>query len=70
LHSWAKLPLKPKQVLPIYLHLQHEQRVRNLAMFDLAIDSKLRGYDLVRLKIGQLDVNARPGIDYGRSAEG
>jgi integrase len=52
-----KPPLKPKQVWAIRLYLQREQRVRDLAMFDLAIDSKLRGCDLVRLKIGQLVVN-------------
>jgi hypothetical protein len=51
-------PLKPKQVWAIRLHLQRDQRVRDLAMFDLAIDSKLRRCDLVRLKIGQLVVNA------------
>ena len=53
-----KPPLKPKQVWAIRLHLQREERVRDLAMFDLAIDSKLRGCDLVRLAIGQLVVNA------------
>ncbi len=53
-----KPPLKPKQVWAIRLHLQREERGRDLAMFDLAIDSKLRGCDLVRLKIGQLVVNA------------
>jgi integrase len=54
----SKPPLKPKEVWAIRLHLQREQRIRDLAMFDLAIDSKLRGCDLVRLKIGQLVVNA------------
>jgi len=53
-----KPPLKPKQVWAIRLHLQREQRLRDLAMFDLAIDSKLRGCDLVGLRIGQLVVNA------------
>ena len=53
-----KPPLKPKQVWAIRLHLQREKRLRDLAMFDLAIDSKLRGCDLVRMKIGQLVVNA------------
>jgi site-specific recombinase XerC len=53
-----KPPLKPKQVWAIRLHLQRERRVRDLAMFDLAIDSKLRGCDLVSLRIGQLVVNA------------
>jgi integrase len=52
-----KPPLKPKQVWSLRLHLQREQRIRDLAMFDLAVDSKLRGCDLVRLKIGQLVVN-------------
>jgi integrase len=53
-----KPPLKPKQVWAIRIHLQREQRVRDLAMFDLAIDSKVRGCDLVKLKIGQVVVNA------------
>lgn len=53
-----KPPLKPKQVWSIRLNLQRECRLRDLAMFDLAIDSKLRGCDLVRLRLGQLVVNA------------
>src|SRR5919106_50046 len=53
-----KPPLKPKQVWAIRLHLQREERIRDLAMFDLAIDSKLRGCDLIRLKIGEVVVNA------------
>ncbi len=53
-----KPPLTPKQVWAIRLHLQREERVRDLAMFDLAVDSKLRGCELVRLKTGQLVVNA------------
>jgi site-specific recombinase XerC len=52
-----KPPLKPMQVWAIRLHLQRQQRLRDLALFDLAIDSKLRGCDLVRLAIGQLVVN-------------
>ena len=53
-----KPPFKPKQVWSIRLNLQREGRVRDLALFDLAIDSKLRGCDLVRLRIGQVVVNA------------
>lgn len=53
-----KPPLKPKQVWSIRLTLQREGRIRDLAMFDLAIDSKLRGCDLVQLRIGALVVNA------------
>ena len=53
-----KPPFKPKQVWAIRLHLQRERQVRDLAMSDLTMDSKLRGCDLVRLTIGQLVVNA------------
>ena len=53
-----KPPFKPKQAWSIRLNLQREGRTRDLALFDLAIDSKLRGCDLVRLRIGQVVVNA------------
>jgi integrase len=51
-----KRPLKPKDVWTIRVRLQLEGRKRDLAMFNLAVDSKLRGCDLVRLKID--DVSA------------
>src|SRR5215472_13113088 len=44
-----KRPLRPKEVWAIRIRLQLEQRRRDLALFNLAIDSKLRGCDLVRL---------------------
>src|SRR5205823_925789 len=47
----AKPPLRPKQVWSIRTKLQVEGRTRDLAMFNLAIDSKLRGCDVVSLKI-------------------
>ena len=50
----AKRPLKPKQVWEIRFWLEREHRLRDRALFDLAIDSKLRGCDLVRVKIGDL----------------
>jgi integrase len=50
----AKRPLKPKQVWEIRFWLDREQRLRDRALFDLAIDSKLRGCDLVRIRIGDL----------------
>ena len=53
-----KPPLKPKQVWSNRLNLQVEQRIQDLALFDLAVDSKLRGCDLVQLRIGQLVMNA------------
>ena len=50
----AKRPLKPRQIWAIRFHLDREHRLRDRALFDLAIDSKLRGCDLVRIKIGTL----------------
>jgi len=46
-----KRPLKPKDVWAIRVRLQLEHRARDLALFNLAIDSKLRGCDLVRLEV-------------------
>ena len=41
----AKPPLRPKHVWAIRTKLQIDQQTRDLALFDLAIDSKLRGSD-------------------------
>jgi len=46
-----KPPLKPKNIWAIRIHLQNKHAVRDLAMFNLAIDSKLRGCDLVNLRV-------------------
>lgn len=50
----AKRALKPPQVWAIRFWLDHEGRLRDRALFDLAIDSKLRGCDVVNVKIGDL----------------
>jgi len=50
----AKLPLKPMHVWGIRVRLQVEGRIRDLALFDLAIDSKLRGCDLVALRLSDI----------------
>ena len=50
----AKLALKPVHVWGIRVRLQIACRARDLAMFDLALDSKLRGCDLVRLRVPDL----------------
>jgi integrase len=47
----AKPPLSPKHVWSIRTRLQLEGRTRDLAMFNLAIDSKLRGCDVVASKV-------------------
>ncbi|MCA9229675.1 MAG: tyrosine-type recombinase/integrase [Planctomycetales bacterium] len=46
-----KPPLKPKDIWAIRIHLHNAHSVRDLAMFNLAIDSKLRGCDLVSLRV-------------------
>ncbi|PRY74388.1 transposase IS116/IS110/IS902 family protein [Yoonia maritima] len=45
-----KRPLKPKHVWVIRVRLELAENHRDLALFNMAIDSKLRGCDLVRLK--------------------
>ena len=57
-HAWnsglmvgPKPPLKPKDIWAIRAQLRHQHRVRDLALFNLAIDSKLRGCDLVHLRV-------------------
>ena len=47
----AKPPLKLKAVWAIRIRLQLSGDVRNLALFNLAIDSKLRACDLVALRV-------------------
>ena len=51
-----KRPLKPRQVWAIRARLELAGNQRNLVLFNLAIDSKLRGCDLVRLKVADLVV--------------
>lgn len=46
-----KAPLKLKEIWAIRIRLELSHRIRDLALFNLAIDSKLRGCDLVKLKI-------------------
>jgi hypothetical protein len=53
----AKPPLRQKHVWAIRTKLQIEQRVRDLAVFNLAIDSKLRGCDVVALKVEDVAPN-------------
>ena len=53
----AKPPLSPKHVWSIRTKLQVEGQIRELAMFNLAIDSKLRGCDVVALKVEDIAPN-------------
>jgi len=45
-----KRPLKPKHVWAIRVRLELAENHRDLALFNMAIDSKLRGCDLVKMK--------------------
>jgi integrase len=46
-----KAPLKIKDIWAIRVHLEMAKDIRQLALFNLAIDSKLRGCDLVNLRV-------------------
>ena len=59
-----KPPLRPKHVWSIRTRLQMEGRTRDLAMFNLAIDSKLRGCDGVALRVEDV---ARSGYAVDRA---
>jgi integrase len=49
-----KSPLKLKEIWAIRTRLQLAYQVRDLALFNLAIDSKLRGCDLVGMRVGDV----------------
>ena len=50
----AKRALKPRQIWAIRFFLDQHGRIRDRALFDLAIDSKLRGCDLVKIRISDI----------------
>lgn len=52
-----KSPLSPRYVWSIRARLQLDGKLRDLALFNLAIDSKLRGCDLVSLKVDDVAPN-------------
>lgn len=54
-----KAPLKLKEIWAIRFRLQDQGRARELALFNLAIDSKLRGCDLVRLRVSDIAQGGR-----------
>ena len=56
-----KPPLKRKEIWAIRVRLQLAKRPRDLALFNLAIDSKLRGCDLVRLRVCDVAHEGRVG---------
>jgi len=54
-----KPPFKLKEIWAIRIRLQLQERVRDLALFNLAIDSKLRGCDLIKLQVHDIAHNGR-----------
>ena len=55
----AKRPLKPRQVWAIRFYFDQHRRMRDRALFDLAVDSKLQGCDVVKFKIGELVIGGQ-----------
>src|SRR3954462_5952919 len=53
----AKPPLRPKHVWSIRTKLQVDEQLRDLALFNLAIDSKLRGCDVLAIKVDDVAPN-------------
>jgi hypothetical protein len=53
----AKPPLRASHVWSIRMKLQLEKRTRDLALFNLAIDSKLRGCDVVAMRVDHVAPN-------------
>ena len=54
-----KPPLRLKEIWAIRIRLQLAKRARELALFNLALDSKLRGCDLVSLRVGDVAQGSR-----------
>ena len=49
-----KAPLKLKEIYAIGARLQLAHQVRELALFNVAINSKLRGCELIKLRVGDI----------------
>ena len=59
--SGQKPPLKLPEIWAIRIHLQIDKRHRDLALFNLAIDSKLRACDLLKLRVSDVSNGGRVG---------
>ena len=56
-----KSPLKLKDIWAIRIRLQLNNKLRDLTLFNLAIDSKLRACDLTKLKVSDVAQSGRVG---------
>lgn len=57
--SGQKRPLRLQEIWAIRIRLELQDRVRDLALFNLAIDSKLRACDLMALKVADVAQGGR-----------
>ena len=59
--SWSaqKAPLRISEIWAIRVRLEIYERVQDLELFNLAIDSKLRGRDLVQLRVQDITHGGR-----------
>jgi hypothetical protein len=62
-------PLRQKHVWAIRTRLQIDQQIRDLALFNLAVDSKLRGCDVVAIKVDDVAPNGRANRAGDRAPE-
>ena len=54
-----KLPLKLQEIWAIRIRLEIDNRFRDLALFNLAIDSKLRACDLLKLRVSDISSGSK-----------
>ena len=54
-----KRPLQISHIWGIRIRLELEGKTRDLALFNMTLDSKLRGCDLVKLKVSDVEYGAR-----------
>lgn len=63
-----KLALKQKQIWAIRIRLEISGNIRDLALFSLGLDSKLRGCDLVSLRVRDIalgmNIQSRAALHY------
>ena len=65
----ARPPLRPKHVWAVRIKLQMEKQIRDLALFNLAIDSKLRGCDVVAIDISPVAIQKARRLAAARGVE-
>jgi hypothetical protein len=54
--NWAQTPDEAQENLGVRIRLQIAHRIRDLVLFDLDLDGKLRGFDLVKLRLGDVAI--------------